>query len=166
MYKAAITRNNYEYICVGCTAESQHSEGTMKAAQDCVFILQQRHPAVARFFGGRPLLGRNFGKGRVKEAHMVQIDASSPTTRRHEQMNSRGIKYQFHKGERVLCFEPDPSKAKVLYEAKVMLHACIVDPRYLDFAPRTDLHQRIKAVFCKIWGVWTDSGGLDFTLLH
>ncbi|KAF6728543.1 Male-specific lethal 3-like [Oryzias melastigma] len=35
-------------------------------------------------------------------------------------MNSRGIKYQFHKGERVLCFEPDPSKAKVLYDAKVL----------------------------------------------
>lgn len=35
-------------------------------------------------------------------------------------MNSRGIKYQFHKGERVLCFEPDPTKAKVLYDSKVM----------------------------------------------
>uniref|UniRef100_A0A674NBT9 MSL complex subunit 3 n=1 Tax=Takifugu rubripes TaxID=31033 RepID=A0A674NBT9_TAKRU len=35
-------------------------------------------------------------------------------------MNSRGIKYQFHKGERVLCFEPDPTKAKVLYDAKVI----------------------------------------------
>ncbi|XP_067349696.1 MSL complex subunit 3-like isoform X2 [Channa argus] len=35
-------------------------------------------------------------------------------------MSSRGIKYQFHKGERVLCFEPDPSKAKVLYDAKVI----------------------------------------------
>ncbi|XP_078147284.1 MSL complex subunit 3-like isoform X1 [Centroberyx gerrardi] len=35
-------------------------------------------------------------------------------------MNSRGIKYQFHKGEKVLCFEPDPTKAKVLYDAKVI----------------------------------------------
>uniref|UniRef100_A0A3P9L927 MSL complex subunit 3 n=1 Tax=Oryzias latipes TaxID=8090 RepID=A0A3P9L927_ORYLA len=35
-------------------------------------------------------------------------------------MNSRGIKYHFYKGERVLCFEPDPSKAKVLYDAKVL----------------------------------------------
>uniref|UniRef100_A0A8C6KHC5 MSL complex subunit 3 n=1 Tax=Nothobranchius furzeri TaxID=105023 RepID=A0A8C6KHC5_NOTFU len=35
-------------------------------------------------------------------------------------MNSRGIKYHFHKGERVLCFEPDPTKAKVLYDAKVL----------------------------------------------
>uniref|UniRef100_A0A672IT77 MSL complex subunit 3 n=1 Tax=Salarias fasciatus TaxID=181472 RepID=A0A672IT77_SALFA len=33
---------------------------------------------------------------------------------------SRGIKYLFHKGERVLCFEPDPTKAKVLYDAKVL----------------------------------------------
>ncbi|XP_040048308.1 MSL complex subunit 3B isoform X3 [Gasterosteus aculeatus] len=35
-------------------------------------------------------------------------------------MNSRGIKYSFRKGERVLCFEPDPTKAKVLYDAKVL----------------------------------------------
>ncbi|XP_029942286.1 male-specific lethal 3 homolog isoform X1 [Salarias fasciatus] len=35
-------------------------------------------------------------------------------------MSSRGIKYLFHKGERVLCFEPDPTKAKVLYDAKVL----------------------------------------------
>ncbi|KAM6945850.1 MSL complex subunit 3-like [Aplochiton taeniatus] len=45
--------------------------------------------------------------------------ASSPT-RHHEQMNSRGFKFQFHKGEKVLCFEPDPTKAKVLYNAKVV----------------------------------------------
>ncbi|XP_075446357.1 MSL complex subunit 3 isoform X3 [Ascaphus truei] len=35
-------------------------------------------------------------------------------------MNSRGMKYKFHKGEKVLCFEPDPTKAKVLYDAKVV----------------------------------------------
>uniref|UniRef100_A0A0E9QBS1 MSL3 chromodomain-like domain-containing protein n=1 Tax=Anguilla anguilla TaxID=7936 RepID=A0A0E9QBS1_ANGAN len=34
-------------------------------------------------------------------------------------MNSRGMKFKFHKGEKVLCFEPDPTKAKVLYDAKV-----------------------------------------------
>ncbi|XP_057686140.1 male-specific lethal 3 homolog [Corythoichthys intestinalis] len=35
-------------------------------------------------------------------------------------MNSRGIRFRFQKGERVLCFEPDPTKAKVLYDAKVL----------------------------------------------
>ncbi|KAL7852660.1 hypothetical protein SRHO_G00184450 [Serrasalmus rhombeus] len=35
-------------------------------------------------------------------------------------MNSRGMKFKFCKGEKVLCFEPDPSKAKVLYDAKVV----------------------------------------------
>ncbi|KAF7689605.1 male-specific lethal 3 homolog [Silurus meridionalis] len=35
-------------------------------------------------------------------------------------MNSRGMKFKFLKGEKVLCFEPDPSKAKVLYDAKVV----------------------------------------------
>lgn len=34
-------------------------------------------------------------------------------------MTSRGMKFKFHRGERVLCFEPDPTKAKVLYDAKV-----------------------------------------------
>lgn len=29
------------------------------------------------------------------------------------------MKFKFHRGERVLCFEPDPTKAKVLYDAKV-----------------------------------------------
>ncbi|XP_075708865.1 MSL complex subunit 3 isoform X2 [Rhinoderma darwinii] len=35
-------------------------------------------------------------------------------------MNSRGMKFKFQKGEKVLCFEPDPTKAKVLYDAKVV----------------------------------------------
>uniref|UniRef100_A0AAY4DRU4 Chromo domain-containing protein n=1 Tax=Denticeps clupeoides TaxID=299321 RepID=A0AAY4DRU4_9TELE len=35
-------------------------------------------------------------------------------------MSSRGIQFRFQKGEKVLCFEPDPSKAKVLYDAKVV----------------------------------------------
>ncbi|KAJ8378338.1 hypothetical protein AAFF_G00243580 [Aldrovandia affinis] len=35
-------------------------------------------------------------------------------------MNSRGMKFKFHQGEKVLCFEPDPTKAKVLYDAKVV----------------------------------------------
>lgn len=32
---------------------------------------------------------------------------------------SKGMKFQFHSGEKVLCFEPDPTKARVLYDAKV-----------------------------------------------
>ncbi|XP_015674823.1 male-specific lethal 3 homolog [Protobothrops mucrosquamatus] len=35
-------------------------------------------------------------------------------------MTSRGMKFKFYKGERVLCFEPDPTKAKVLYDAKIV----------------------------------------------
>lgn len=33
------------------------------------------------------------------------------------------MKFKFHRGERVLCFEPDPTKAKVLYDAKVTRRA-------------------------------------------
>lgn len=35
-------------------------------------------------------------------------------------VSTRGIKYAFSEGERVLCYEPDPTKAKVLYDSKVL----------------------------------------------
>ncbi|XP_054724310.1 male-specific lethal 3 homolog [Uloborus diversus] len=35
-------------------------------------------------------------------------------------VNLRGVKFKFSVGERVLCYEPDPTKAKVLYESKVL----------------------------------------------
>ncbi|GIY82459.1 male-specific lethal 3 homolog [Caerostris darwini] len=33
---------------------------------------------------------------------------------------TRGVKFKFTEGEKVLCYEPDPTKAKVLYESKVL----------------------------------------------
>ena len=35
-------------------------------------------------------------------------------------MSTRGMKFHFEPGEYVLCFEPDATKARVLYDAKVM----------------------------------------------
>lgn len=35
-------------------------------------------------------------------------------------VSTRGHKYKFTDGERVLCYEPDPTKAKVLYDSKVL----------------------------------------------
>ena len=35
-------------------------------------------------------------------------------------VSTRGIKARFSENERVLCYEPDPTKAKVLYESKVL----------------------------------------------
>uniref|UniRef100_A0A3Q2QZE7 MSL complex subunit 3 n=1 Tax=Fundulus heteroclitus TaxID=8078 RepID=A0A3Q2QZE7_FUNHE len=61
-------------------------------------------------------------------------------------MNSRGIKYQFHKGERVLCFEPDPTKAKVLYDAKV-----------LDVLISTDEHGRRVPKYLIHFSGWSRS---------
>lgn len=37
---------------------------------------------------------------------------------------SRGFKFNFSEGERVLCYEPDPNKAKVLYDSKI-LECCV-----------------------------------------
>lgn len=34
-------------------------------------------------------------------------------------VSTRGTKYKFAIGEKVLCYEPDPTKAKVLYDSKV-----------------------------------------------
>ena len=35
-------------------------------------------------------------------------------------MSTRGLKFNYQVGELVLCFEPDPTKARVLYDAKVL----------------------------------------------
>lgn len=35
-------------------------------------------------------------------------------------VSTRGHKYKFQDGEKVLCYEPDPTKAKVLYDSKVL----------------------------------------------
>lgn len=35
-------------------------------------------------------------------------------------VSTRGVKYKFSEGEKVLCYEPDPTKAKVLYDSKVL----------------------------------------------
>ncbi|XP_076008608.1 MSL complex subunit 3-like isoform X2 [Genypterus blacodes] len=78
-------------------------------------------------------------------AFKVQIDAYSHM-RRHEQMNSRGIKYQFHTGEKVLCFEPDPTKAKVLYDAKV-----------IDVVISTDEHGRRIPKYLIHFNGWNSS---------
>lgn len=34
-------------------------------------------------------------------------------------VSTRSVRYKFSEGERVLCYEPDPTKAKVLYDSKV-----------------------------------------------
>lgn len=35
-------------------------------------------------------------------------------------VSTRGVKFKFSEGEKVLCYEPDPTKAKVLYDSKVL----------------------------------------------
>lgn len=35
-------------------------------------------------------------------------------------VSTRGVKFKFSVGEKVLCYEPDPTKAKVLYDSKVL----------------------------------------------
>jgi len=54
-------------------------------------------------------------------------------------MQTRGVKFQFKSGENVLCFEPDSSKAKVLYEAKVGTLKCHQSYHYRKSADNTML---------------------------
>ncbi|XP_064608070.1 male-specific lethal 3 homolog [Liolophura sinensis] len=72
-------------------------------------------------------------------------------------MATRGVKYQFSVGEHVLCFEPDPTKARVLYEAKV-----------LDLCPGKDRAGRRKAEYHIHFQGWNNSWdrivGEDFIL--
>lgn len=35
-------------------------------------------------------------------------------------VSTRGVRFVYSEGERVLCYEPDPNKAKVLYDSKVL----------------------------------------------
>ncbi|CAG9861168.1 unnamed protein product [Phyllotreta striolata] len=44
-------------------------------------------------------------------------------------VSTRGVKLKFVEGERVLCYEPDPTKAKVLYDSKVLDIVVNKDPR-------------------------------------
>jgi len=39
-------------------------------------------------------------------------------------VSTRGPKFKFSDGEKVLCYEPDPTKAKVLYDSKVTYIYC------------------------------------------
>lgn len=48
---------------------------------------------------------------------------------RHSHRNSASTRY-FEKGEKVLCYEPDPTKAKVLYDSKVRKHLQLL--QYVD----------------------------------
>lgn len=43
-------------------------------------------------------------------------------------MTGRGVRFEYEIGEIVLCFEPDPTKARVLYEAKVLDQRVMKDP--------------------------------------
>ena len=44
-------------------------------------------------------------------------------------VSTRGVKIKFSEGERVLCYEPDPSKTKVLYDSKVLEVVCNKDSK-------------------------------------
>lgn len=130
--QVSIISNYWLFRAVNTGAKWGNTRISERSNRGVAFVSQQRHPSSVCFWRKTPHR-KVYGKERVKEFIGFPINASSPT-RRHEQMNSRGIKYQFHKGERVLCFEPDPTKAKVLYDAKVMFCDSNLTIQYLDFA--------------------------------
>lgn len=48
-------------------------------------------------------------------------------------VSTRGVRYKFSEGERVLCYEPDPTKAKVLYDSKVSTAGLVLTTPYIFF---------------------------------
>lgn len=53
-------------------------------------------------------------------------------------VSTRGCKFKFIIGERVLCYEPDLKKAKVLYDSKVcfiviMFHVMVMSLIYFTY---------------------------------
>ncbi|XP_050586996.1 male-specific lethal 3 homolog isoform X2 [Bombus affinis] len=51
-----------------------------------------------------------------KQTTLLQMDLRNL----EEMVSTRGPKFKFCDGEKVLCYEPDPTKAKVLYDSKVL----------------------------------------------
>lgn len=45
--------------------------------------------------------------------------AAKRRTSDNNSTTANAIDQKFHEGEKVLCYEPDPTKAKVLYDSKV-----------------------------------------------
>ena len=48
-------------------------------------------------------------------------------------VSTRGPKFKFCDGEKVLCYEPDPTKAKVLYDSKVSLPRFSLQDRFYKY---------------------------------
>ncbi|KAF3425649.1 hypothetical protein E2986_13106 [Frieseomelitta varia] len=56
-----------------------------------------------------------------KKKFILQLSPSKTTKYTYGGMvSTRGPKFKFCDGEKVLCYEPDPTKAKVLYDSKVL----------------------------------------------
>lgn len=49
----------------------------------------------------------------------MHINIHEILTNGEKMVSTRGPKFKFSDGEKVLCYEPDPTKAKVLYDSKV-----------------------------------------------
>ena len=62
---------------------------------------------------------------------MINFDSISTVWiyKRTEKMAMKSPKTKFLEGERVLCYEPDPTKAKVLYDSKVLEVIVNKDPK-------------------------------------
>lgn len=59
-------------------------------------------------------------------------------------VSTRGIKSRFIIGEKVLCYEPDVTKAKVLYDSKV--HTFLYRNKVLDIPLSLDLYCAIHFI--------------------
>lgn len=68
-------------------------------------------PSHSKLLGAHPRTPATIATSEVAEPSQPEDASASP---------ARGVKFKFSEGEKVLCYEPDSSKAKVLYDSKVL----------------------------------------------
>ena len=80
---------------------------------------------------------------------IVSVNAASSLVNKTITMNEKkdkhvadecGLSTKYKEGERVLCFEPDPTKVRVIYDAKILQISVISDEKKTKSSPEFLVH--------------------------
>ena len=91
----------------------------------------------------------NSGPINVKNSTSVSVNAVSGLVNKTITMNEKKDKHvadecalstKYKEGERVLCFEPDPTKVRVIYDAKILQISIISDEKKTKSSPEFLVH--------------------------
>ena len=91
----------------------------------------------------------NSGPTNVKGSTSVSVNAGSGLVNKTITMNEKKDKHiadesalstKYKEGERVLCFEPDPTKVRVIYDAKILQISITADEKKNKSSPEFLVH--------------------------